>query len=94
MNVQQSVDDENMDVLKLPDDVVTKYDALSKDKKANKDKISKLKVQYEAVQDKRNKTLEKLNKLKSRLGGERGDIVGLRRKLERLRVQNEVLEKI
>jgi len=53
-----------------------------------------LKVQWESLNDKRTKNQEKLNKLKARLGGERNDIVGLRRKLDRLKVQNEVLEKL
>lgn len=39
--------------------------------------------------------LERLEKLKKKVGdNDKSDVVGLRRKLERLRVQNEVLQKV
>jgi len=45
--------------------------------------------------DKRNKLLERLEKVRKQLGAnERGDVVGQRKKLEKLRVQNEVMQKL
>jgi len=39
--------------------------------------------------------LEKLEKVKNRLNSsDRGDVVGLRRKLEKLKTQNEVMQKL
>lgn len=44
--------------------------------------------------EKRNKYLDRIEKIKSTLSGDRADVEGLRRKLDRLRVQNEVLQKV
>lgn len=96
MNVHPSIDEEEgVEVLKLPEDVIRQYNELANSKKEKKDKIAKLKEKQSSAIDKRSKAAEKLLKLKGRLEGtERGDILGLRKKLERLRAQNEVLEKV
>lgn len=95
MNVQPSIDQEDqMEVLKLPDDVLHKHEELKDAKDAQKARIQQLKARYSGALDKRNKMLDRLEKIKGRLGGERADVVGMRKKLERLRAQNDVMQKL
>lgn len=35
-----------------------------------------------------------IEKIKTKLSGDRGDVVGIRKKLDRLRVQNSVMQKL
>jgi len=96
MNVQPSMDEnENMEVLKLPEEITKRWADLKEQKEQKKGEIQKLKQRYTTASEKRSKMVERIEKIRKQLGStDRGDVVGLRRKLEKIRAQNEVMQKL
>lgn len=88
MNVQPSMDEnENIEILKLPEQITNTHEQLKHEKEQQKNNISNLKQRINDVMEKRKKMLEKIEKAKSRLvQGDRTDIIGMKKKLEKLKI--------